>query len=108
MSLLDAADEVDLLERGARRMGRVGRLEGGPELRPDHAFAQTRNVGVGALMDAGQVVGDDIASRRAVDADHPGEIIVPVDQRRALEDIARHRESIVRGRGSVGHCAAPF
>ena len=72
MSLLDAADEVDLLERGARRMGRVGRLEGGPELRPDHAFAQTRNVGVGALMDAGQVVGDDIASRRAVDADHPG------------------------------------
>ena len=71
MSLLDAADEVDLLERGARRMGRVGRLERGPELGPDHALAQTRNVGVGALMDAGQIVGDDVASRRAVDADHP-------------------------------------
>ena len=100
MSLLDAADEVDLLERGARGMGRVGGLERGPELRPDHAFAQTRNVGVRALVNPGQIVGDDVASRRPVDPDDPGEIIVPVDQRRALEHIPRHRERIVRCRGS--------
>ena len=50
MRLLDAADEVDLLERGAGRMGRAGRLERRPELRPDHAFAQARDVGVGALV----------------------------------------------------------
>ena len=108
MSLLDAANEVDLLERGARGMGRVGRLEGGPELGPDEPIAQTRNVGVGALMDAGQIVGDDVASRLAVDPDHPGEIIVPVDQRRALQDIPRHRKRIVRDCGSVGHRAAPY
>ena len=47
MRLLDAADQVDLLERRAGRMGRVGRLERRPELRPDHAFAQAWNVGVG-------------------------------------------------------------
>ena len=95
MGFLDAADEIDLLERGARRMGRVGRLESGPELRPDHAFAQARNVGVRALMDAHQIIGEHVAARGLVDPDGPCKIIVPVDERRAPQDVARHRERIV-------------
>ena len=108
MSLLDAADEVDLLERGTGRMGRVGRLEGGPELGSDHSLAQTRNVGVGALMHACQIICDHIASRAAVDAYDPRKIIVPVDERRALENGARHGERIVGRHRSVCHRAAPY
>src|SRR3984957_9230123 len=107
MSLLDAANEVDLLERRASRMRRVGGLERGPELRPHHAFAQTRNVRVGALVDLGQIVGGDVAPRRPVDPDDPREIIVPVDKRRALEDSARDSERIVRRHQFIGHRAAP-
>ncbi len=90
MSLLDAPDEVDLLERRARGMGRIGRLERGPELGPDHTFAQPRNVRVGALVNPGQIIGDDVAPRRAVDPDDPGKIVVPVDQRGAAQDLLRH------------------
>ena len=82
ISRLDAADEVDLFERGAGRMRRAGRLERRPELRPDLAFAQARDVGVALGMDAGQVVGDDVAARRLSDADRPGEVVVAVEQRR--------------------------
>jgi hypothetical protein len=39
MRRLDAADEVDLLERGAGGMRRVGRLERCPELSADLALA---------------------------------------------------------------------
>ena len=107
MSLLDAADEIDLLERGARRMGRVGRLERGPELRPHHALAQARNVGVRALMNAHQIIGQHVAARGLVDSDDPCKIIVPVEQRRAPQDVARHRERIVdRRRGSARRRAA--
>ena len=95
MSLLDAADEVDLLQRRARGIGRVGGLERGPELRPHHAFAQPRNVGVRALMNPIQIIGDDVASCRPIDPDDPGEIIVPIDQRRAPQHIPCHRERIV-------------
>ncbi len=105
MSLLDAADEVDLLERRARRVRRVGGLESSPELRPDQAFAEARNVRIRALVNPRQIVGEDIAPRRPVDPDHPGEVVVPVDQRRASQDLLRDRKRIVRREGSVRHCA---
>ena len=101
MRLFDAADEVDLLQRRARGIGRVGGLERGPELRPHHAFAQARNVRVRALVNPIQVISDDVASRRPVDPDDPREIIVPIDQRRALKHFSRHSERIVRRHGSV-------
>ena len=79
MSLLDAANEVDLLQCGARRIGRIGGLERGPKLRSHHAFAQARNVRVRALVNPVQIVSDDVASRRPVDPDDPREIVVPID-----------------------------
>ena len=52
MGLLDAADEVDLLQRGAGGVRRVGGLERRPELRSHHAFAEARDVRVRALMNS--------------------------------------------------------
>ena len=65
---LDAADEVDLLQRRARGMRRAGRLERRPELRADAAFAQARNIGVALLVHARQIVGEDVAARLGVSA----------------------------------------
>ena len=62
---LDAQDGVDLFERRARGMRGAGRLEGGPELRADTALAQAGNVGVAALVHAGEVIGEDVARRGA-------------------------------------------
>ena len=107
MSLLDAADEVDLLECCARRVRRVGGLESGPKLRPHHAFAEARNVRIPALVNPRQIVGDDVAPRRPIDLDNPGEVIVPVDQRRASQNLLRDRKRIVCCQGSVRHCAVP-
>ena len=66
-------------------MRRTRRLEGRPELRPDAAFAQARNIGVGALVDDRQIIGDDVAARRRVLADHPGQVVVAVEDRRTFE-----------------------
>ena len=44
ISFLYPADEIDLLQRLGAGMGRIGRLKRGPELRPDPALAQARNV----------------------------------------------------------------
>ena len=94
MIFFDAANEVDLLQGRSRGMGRICGLERRPELRPHHAFAQARNVGVRALVDLVQIVGDYVAPRRPVDPDDPGEVIVAIDQRRAPEDLSRDRERI--------------
>ena len=84
MRLLDAPDEIDLLQRGASGMGRVGRLESGPKLRPRHPLSKARNVRICALVNPIEIIGDDVALRRPVDPNDPWEIIVAVDQRRAL------------------------
>ena len=94
--LLDAPDEIDLLERRPGGMGGPGRLERRPELRPDHSLAQARDVGVGVFVDPVQLVGDHVAARRLVDPDDPGQVVVTVEQGRAAERRARRRQRVVR------------
>ncbi len=95
MGLLHAPNEVDLLQGGAGGMRSVGRLERGPELRPDHALTQARDIGVGALVDALQVISEHVAAGCLVYLDDPREIIMPVKQRRALQDLSGHRQRVV-------------
>ena len=102
--LLDAPDEIDLLERRSGGMGGAGRLERGKELGSDHPLAQARNVGVGVRMHPVELVGDHVAPRGLVDPDHPRQVVVPVEQRRAPEHRAGRRQRIVhnlRGGGRL-------
>ena len=62
---------------------------------PTLAFAQARDVGVAALVNAREVVGDDVPARGLVLSDHPGQIVMAVEHRRALQQGARSRQSLV-------------
>ena len=95
MSLFDAADHVDLLERGARRVGSAGRLERRPELCSDPAFAEPRNIGVGILVHPIERVGQHVAARRLVDANGPGKVVVTVEHRRSPQDFVSNRQRVV-------------
>src|SRR5258705_336116 len=63
IGLVDAPDDVDLLQRGPRRMRDFAGNERREYLPADAALAQPGNVGVAVIMDLGQVVAGDVALR---------------------------------------------
>ncbi len=95
----DVAREVDLFEREPSRRLRRGRHIGRPELRRDLARPKTRDVGVVARVVPGHVEGPEIAAGAM--ADHDRQIVVPVDQRDAIEQRER------MGEGGIGHAILP-
>ena len=101
MRRLDAMDDVDQLECRARGMRGAGRLERRPELRADFSRAHPRDVGVALLAHAREIVGDHIAARLTVLADHPGQIVVAVKHRRARERRTRATERLVSVHAAV-------
>ena len=74
---------INLLQRRSGGVDRASRLERRPELRPNHARAQARDVCVGVGVHAAQLVGGHIAARGLVDPDDPRQVVVSVEQRRA-------------------------
>ena len=99
----DLAHEVDLLERlldlhGARL---VGRDEHRPELPADHSAPQSRDIGVvmhGRLLETLAQVNRPALLALAL-GQGLGPVVVPVDQRRRLENARDPRLVVGRGRG---------
>jgi hypothetical protein len=96
MGRLHPPDQVDLLERRARRVRRRRRDERRPELRRDAAGDQPRNVGVPALPVLVEPRLADVAARLGVAADHPGQIVVAVDEGDRLQQAQGMGSGVVR------------
>ena len=105
VALDDAQRNVDLLELDTREPARAGigraRDVHRPELAAHAARAQPLDIGVARGTHV-EVVGHDIPRRLATLADDHRQVVVAVDQRVPLEDLARLGNRRVRGVGGAG------
>ena len=97
------AGQVDLLEhRGDGCVaGQRGRDVDRPELRADAAGLQPRQVGVGTRHRLGQV------HRGTPPAQRPGQVVVPVDQREAAQQVPRRNRWLTHPASLGGHERGP-